>query len=209
MRISPLLLLLAGCATAPLKSGGPERTASTVLASAPLSPGGEACVTLHCAEDGTCFLVASTAEEGGAHNTEAGSWEEASPRVLHRGTLTARPLPNPTITAQRHCFPQEGELAEWFARKGIDIHAHTLLMLASEHRRIHGGGPRGGAWNAAWRAFKEANDRVNQEEIWHHAMKMIVDFNMRGGQLVPYRSPRCVDLPRPKPPEAPLCDCIP
>jgi uncharacterized lipoprotein (TIGR02269 family) len=110
---------------------------------------------------------------------------------------------------RHHIFPQEAELAKWFDERGIDIHAHTLLTLASEHRRVHSGGPCGGAWNESWRVFKREYPRATQEQIWLHAMQLIIDFNLKSGQLVPYRSPRCRELPLPKAPEATLCDCTP
>jgi hypothetical protein len=49
------------------------------------------------------------------------------------------------------------------------------------------GGARGGRWNAAWRDFTQSRVRATHEEIWSHAAKLIVEFNLAGADMVPYR----------------------
>jgi hypothetical protein len=44
-----------------------------------------------------------------------------------------------------------------------------------------------GRWNEAWRQFTEGRDRAPPEEIWRHAVKLIVEFDLAGASMVPYR----------------------
>ncbi len=69
----------------------------------------------------------------------------------------------PEPLEKHHIFPQQEELARWFASKGIDIHDFTVSIPRSFHRWLHSGGPSGGQWNAAWRQFKEDNGRSRPE----------------------------------------------
>lgn len=96
----------------------------------------------------------------------------------------ARPLPT---WVKHHIFPQEPGLARWFQRQGIDIHQFTLLIPGELRLRIHSGGPRGGKWNAEWRHFTEGRDRASPEVIWRHATKLIIDYNLAGASMGPYR----------------------
>ncbi len=86
---------------------------------------------------------------------------------------------------KHHIFPQEKELKEWFALKGIDIHQYTMLLLVDVHRRIHHPPPKGGAWNDAWRKYKRANENATKEEIYRYAGQLIYEFGLLG-PLVPY-----------------------
>jgi uncharacterized lipoprotein (TIGR02269 family) len=105
--------------------------------------------------------------------------------------------PAPTLPSQRplsrdrlvkhHIFPRAPDLAAWFHWQGINIHQYTLLIPRSVHIRIHSGGPRGGRWNEEWRHFTEGRGRSTPEEIWRHAIKLIVKYDLAGAQMVPYR----------------------
>jgi len=101
------------------------------------------------------------------------------------------PIPRPARTARawvkHHIFPQEPQLAEWFQLQGINIHQYTLLIPREVHLRIHSGGPRGGKWNAEWRHFTEGRAKATPAEIWQHASKLIVDYNLAGASMVTYR----------------------
>jgi uncharacterized lipoprotein (TIGR02269 family) len=88
---------------------------------------------------------------------------------------------------KHHIFSQAPDLAEWFRLQGINIHQYTLLVSRAVHLRIHSGGARGGMWNAEWRHFKEGRSRATPEEIWQHAIKLIVKYDLTGAQMVPYR----------------------
>jgi hypothetical protein len=88
---------------------------------------------------------------------------------------------------RHHVFPQAADLAERFSRQGINIHDYTLELETDLHRAIPAGGPRGGAWNQAWRDFFEANEDAQAEDIYRHAGKLIYDFGIDGRPLVPYR----------------------
>jgi uncharacterized lipoprotein (TIGR02269 family) len=105
--------------------------------------------------------------------------------------------PAPTLPSQRalapdrlvrhHIFPQAPDLAAWFHQQGINIHMYTLLIPRNVHLRLHSGGPRGGRWNEEWRQFTRSHKRATPEEIWKHAIKLIVTHDLTGAQMVPYR----------------------
>jgi uncharacterized lipoprotein (TIGR02269 family) len=91
----------------------------------------------------------------------------------------------PEPLEKHHIFPQAQELALWFDRKGIDIHAYTISLPRSFHRWLHSGGPSGGQWNEAWRRFKDENFGATQQEIWRFAFELMFLFKVNG-PLVPY-----------------------
>jgi uncharacterized lipoprotein (TIGR02269 family) len=99
---------------------------------------------------------------------------------------------------KHHIFPQAPGLAAWFRRKGINIHQFTMVVERTVHDRIHRGSE-GGPWNAAWREFIKSNTRATEAEIWEHAMKLILRFEL-AGPIVPYhwrvRSPPPPSQPR-------------
>ncbi|MFP2900219.1 TIGR02269 family lipoprotein, partial [Corallococcus sp. 4LFB] len=87
---------------------------------------------------------------------------------------------------KHHIFPQEQRLAEWFKERGIDIHQYTIPIPVHIHRRIHGGGPKGGLWNQAWREFRETNNTAQAPEIFKHAGELIYRFQLLGGPIEKY-----------------------
>lgn len=88
---------------------------------------------------------------------------------------------------KHHIFPQADDLARWFARRGVSIHEYTLPIPRDVHQRIHRG-ERGGAWNKAWREFKQSNEGASPEEIFRHAGELIYRFELLGGPVQPYYS---------------------
>ena len=88
---------------------------------------------------------------------------------------------------KHHIFPQADDLARWFARQGVNIHEYTLPIPRDVHQRIHRG-DRGGAWNKAWREFRQANEEALPEEIFRHAGELIYRFELLGGPVQPYYS---------------------
>jgi uncharacterized lipoprotein (TIGR02269 family) len=87
---------------------------------------------------------------------------------------------------KHHIFPQQENLARWFIRRGIDIHAFTIRLPRSFHQWLHSGGPQGGQWNEAWRQFaREKGETANQEDIWRFAGELMMRFGVNG-PLVPY-----------------------
>ncbi|WP_075335830.1 TIGR02269 family lipoprotein [Stigmatella aurantiaca] len=102
-------------------------------------------------------------------------------------------LPSPRVLTsarmeKHHIFPQEPRLARWFGQQGINIHEYTLLIPLAVHRRIHGGrGGRGGLWNEEWRRFIEARQQATPEDIWRHAIHLIVQYDLTGASMGPYR----------------------
>lgn len=86
---------------------------------------------------------------------------------------------------RHHIFPQEESLKSWFASKGIDIHEYTMPLLVEVHRRIHHPPPKGGAWNEAWRQYRDANPGASKEEIFRYAGQLLYEFELLG-PVVPY-----------------------
>jgi uncharacterized lipoprotein (TIGR02269 family) len=105
--------------------------------------------------------------------------------------------PAPVLPSQRslslermerhHIFPQASDLAEYFGQRGINIHDYTLLIPRKVHLRLHSGGPRGGQWNAEWRHWTRGRETAGPEEIWRQAIKLIVQYDLTGAQMGPYR----------------------
>jgi uncharacterized lipoprotein (TIGR02269 family) len=89
---------------------------------------------------------------------------------------------------KHHIFPQAQEFALWFEVQGVKVHHYTMPIPRDLHRRIHGGDGRGGAWNMAWRDFKEANPGASPAEIYKHAGYLIHRFQLSGGLIQPYYS---------------------
>jgi uncharacterized lipoprotein (TIGR02269 family) len=85
---------------------------------------------------------------------------------------------------KHHLFPRQRKLAEWFKRKGINIHEHTMVVEREVHDRIHRG-KEGGQWNAEWREFVRNNEGATQAQIWEHALKLILRYELTG-PIVPY-----------------------
>lgn len=88
----------------------------------------------------------------------------------------------PGKLVKHHIFPWEFE--EWFTSKGINIHKETMLLEEHIHKDIHRGAS-GGAWNAAWRDFKNSKFNATKEEIWRFAGELLHRFNING-PIVPY-----------------------
>ncbi len=88
---------------------------------------------------------------------------------------------------KHHLFPQEPNLAAWFRWNGINPHDWTMLIPEHVHLRIHRGGGRGGAWNQAWREFKDANQgqKVLPAELMAKAFELAYRFDIVG-PLMPY-----------------------
>ncbi|WP_373371203.1 SitA6 family polymorphic toxin lipoprotein [Stigmatella ashevillensis] len=108
-------------------------------------------------------------------------WRFHDRRELLPSELARLRIRNPI---KHHLFPQQPSLARWFRQKGINIHEHTMVVEKEVHDRIHRGA-QGGAWNAAWREFRRANDSATEAQIWEHAMKLIFRFEI-AGPLIPY-----------------------
>jgi uncharacterized lipoprotein (TIGR02269 family) len=112
------------------------------------------------------------------------NWKTREQLARQRKHALACMIP-PEPLEKHHIFPQEKALALWFESKGIDIHAFTISLPRSFHRRLHSGGPKGGQWNEAWRRFQKQNDGVGSKEIWRFAFELMLLFNVNG-PLVPY-----------------------
>ncbi|NMO20507.1 TIGR02269 family lipoprotein [Pyxidicoccus fallax] len=111
------------------------------------------------------------------------NWNGAPERIIP---------PSRQLTAGRwekhHLFPQEPTLKEWFTDRGVRIHDYTMPIPRHLHQRIHGPEGRGGAWNQAWRDFKEARPFATPEQIYRHAGELIYRFQLIGGPVQPYYS---------------------
>ena len=105
-----------------------------------------------------------------------------------QGFLPALPR-EPGKLVHHHLFPQQRELALWFAQNGVDIHKFTILIPEHIHRQIHSGTGRGGMWNQAWREYRRAmGDRpMHPEELHRKAVELIFRFELTG-PVVPYNA---------------------
>jgi uncharacterized lipoprotein (TIGR02269 family) len=112
------------------------------------------------------------------------NWKTREQLARQRKHPLACMLP-PEPLEKHHIFPQAQDLAQWFTLKGIDIHAYTISLPKSFHRRLHSGGPSGGQWNEAWRRFQNDNYGASPQEIWQFAFELMFLFNVNG-PLVPY-----------------------
>lgn len=110
-------------------------------------------------------------------------WNGGSPQVTppsHRLT--------PGRWEKHHIFPQAEDLARWFEGQGVKIHNYTMPIPRDVHRRIHGPNANGGAWNKAWREFRDRNRNASAEEIFKYAGELIHRFELIGGPIQPYYS---------------------
>ncbi|MBL0698385.1 TIGR02269 family lipoprotein [Comamonas sp. JC664] len=89
---------------------------------------------------------------------------------------------------KHHIFPQAEDLARWFEGRGVKIHDYTMPIPREVHRRIHGPGGNGGAWNNAWREFRDRKQNARPEEIFRFAGELIHRFELIGGPIQPYYS---------------------
>ncbi len=207
-------LLLAACGTSSpaTRSGeGAEQEVSTSCD----DPGADQCIVLACdGEDGVCGVfgcedvdleavaqgpLAPGVERALArppfrgpfrHWRRVGLREGSPPRVTfhfhyRQGFLPAFPrYTGPVI--KHHLFPQAREFRVWFQRAGVDIHQYTMVIPEQLHLQIHRGDGRGGLWNAAWRAYKDAHPNPPPADvIVRHAFELAFRFRLTG-PLVPY-----------------------
>jgi uncharacterized lipoprotein (TIGR02269 family) len=134
-------------------------------------------------------LAVLSAFLAGCASPESSRWE--APFVIRWSSHPAPNLPSrralsPDQLVKHHIFSQASDLALWFQRQGINIHQYTLLISRGVHLRIHGGGPRGGMRNAEWRHFRDARENARPEEIWQHAIKLIIKYDLTRARMVPY-----------------------
>jgi uncharacterized lipoprotein (TIGR02269 family) len=119
--------------------------------------------------------------------------EGARPRVTFHfryrlGYLPAFPRYEGPVV-RHHLFPQAPEFGAWFRRAGINIHEWTMLIPEHIHRQIHSGAGRGGLWNAAWRAFKDANPEPPSRDVMiRHAFELAFRYELTG-PIVQYKRP--------------------
>jgi uncharacterized lipoprotein (TIGR02269 family) len=211
IRTALLSMLLTACAsTAPSRCEPGRSSAASVdpacqdSTTLDLFCGPEACALFRCQD----LVVASEASAGEVQPARwnrvlrgagwlrrGGRYPHANAEPVfvirwnnHPAPLLSRQRPLPPESVERHhIFPQAPDLAAWFSRHRINIHDYTLLIPREVHRRLHGGGPRGGRWNEEWRRWTEERDSATHEEIWRHAIKLIVQYDLTGSQMVPYR----------------------
>jgi uncharacterized lipoprotein (TIGR02269 family) len=112
------------------------------------------------------------------------NWKTREPRAQLKHPLSCMLPPEPL--EKHHIFPQQEELAKWFASKKIDIHAFTLRLPESFHKWLHSGGPKGGQWNEAWRQFRNNNQEASTERIWQFAFELMQRFGVNDHPLLPY-----------------------
>lgn len=122
------------------------------------------------------------------------SGQSRSPLGQIRFTLAAKtPITDPArlLTAGKadpfhHVFPQRADLAAEFSKRGVDIDKFTMQLPRDLHVDIHRGAARGGQWNKAWEDFFKANPNATDVDVYKNAGKLIYDFEVPGGAVVPY-----------------------
>jgi uncharacterized lipoprotein (TIGR02269 family) len=203
-----LLGLLAACATSTPSGQEPPEVPEQEVASWEEGCEHEGTLVLLCREDECSFFQchdvvpdeAVVASRGGMFRPPGfrrwpgRSWrwpERAEPVMTFRFNRHFDPKPPPLQLppgryVRHHIFSQAKDLREWFIRQGIkNIHEWTLVIPEHVHLRIHSGGPRGGMWNEAWRAFRDARPDAKPEEIYRHAGELMFRFDLTG-TIVPY-----------------------
>jgi uncharacterized lipoprotein (TIGR02269 family) len=128
-----------------------------------------------------------------SHWRRVGLRNGAQPRAsfhfrYRQGFLPAFPRYTGKVV-KHHLFPQAKEFKAWFRRAGLDIHQYTLVIPEHLHLQIHRGDGRGGLWNTAWRAYKDAHPNPpSAHAILRHAFELAFRFKLVG-PLVPYGHP--------------------
>jgi hypothetical protein len=87
----------------------------------------------------------------------------------------------PPITHIHHLLPQSQEFAKFWKAAGIDIEAakYKVVLAPEQHLKfVHGGGPLGGDWNAAWRVFFKANPQATAPQIQAQLAAMRASFKI-------------------------------
>jgi hypothetical protein len=98
-------------------------------------------------------------------------------------------LPAPKVVPRdpfHHIFPQRADLAAEFKARGINPHEFTMQVPKPLHQQIHSGGPRGGQWNQAWDDYFKANPSATATDVYKEAGRLIYQFDVPGGPVVPY-----------------------
>ncbi len=139
-----------------------------------------------------------SAAPGGSPRRWWGKWpwlrRDARPVLTFRLHASRDPKPPPSQLPpgryiRHHIFSQAPDLKEWFMLRGVKIHDFTIVIPEHIHFRIHRGPPGGGAWNQAWREFRDANYHAKPEEIYRHAGQLVYQFELTG-PIIPYYSRR-------------------
>jgi len=115
-----------------------------------------------------------------------GSWHYGLGWHRSRIPISRQLLPGKHV--KHHLFPQRADLANEFARRGIDIHQYTMVLPENVHQRLHRGGPRGGQWNQEWENFFRENPNATREQVFRHAGALIHRHGLvQPYPIVPYR----------------------
>ncbi len=77
-----------------------------------------------------------------------------------------------------HLLPQRFRTE--FARLGINVDDHLVVLPKEMHELIHGGGPRGGDWNNAWEAWLANNPNATPQDVFKQIGVFIYDFGLDG-----------------------------
>jgi len=111
-----------------------------------------------------------------SHGDDLGDLSRAINKIS--GIQKYLPKPRRINFPHHHIFPRRSDLAQRFARQGIDIHQHLMELPIAVHKKIHSSGPRGGMWNRAWENFFEQNPEATAVEIYKHAGWLIHEFGL-------------------------------
>ena len=121
-------------------------------------------------------------------NYDGWQYDASDSSLAARGT-TQLALPAPKVVPRdpfHHIFPQRADLAAEFKARGINPHEFTMQVPKPLHQQIHSGGPRGGQWNQAWDDYFKANPSATATDVYKEAGRLIYQFDVPGGPVVPY-----------------------
>ncbi|MEF9406847.1 MULTISPECIES: DUF2380 domain-containing protein [Ralstonia solanacearum species complex] len=116
-------------------------------------------------------------------------------RILGRSVAreTTQACTTPLLNAPRrmmdhHLMPRQ--FKDFFAKRGIDIDAHTVTLGDVSHLKgVHGNGVGNmpGKWNQQWADWIERNPNATASDIYRQLGSMMDRYNLSSLPIHPYR----------------------
>jgi len=84
-------------------------------------------------------------------------------------------------------FSQSRVLRQWFERKSINIHDHTIKLDWAFHlQKVHGKC----GWNKRWKQFMKEHRDATREEIFEFLEKLKGEYGLKDHPVGPYKRPK-------------------
>ncbi|WP_197360018.1 DUF2380 domain-containing protein [Ralstonia solanacearum] len=116
-------------------------------------------------------------------------------RAIERSVAkdAAQSCKTPLLSAPRrmmdhHLMPRQ--FKDFFAKRGIDIDAHTVTLGDVSHLKgVHGNGIGNmpGKWNQQWADWISRNPNATASDIYRQLGSMMDRYNLNGLTIHPYR----------------------